>query len=511
MATFMSITDISLIVACFSLAVYGYTRRATLPLPPGPRRYPIIGSLLSMPKTFQWETFMRWGEETGSDVVYAETIGVKFIILNSVDAANDLLTKRSLIYSSRPQFPMIIDLMGWEFLFSLLPYGEKWRARRRLFQHHYPATRHDHYQPTIKRFVRTLQSGLLESPENFYEHLQHMTGGFALALGYGIKIKPFNDPYVSFSRETLGKAAEAGVPGRYLVDIVPLLKHVPEWMPGAGFKRQAKIWYKEAQEFRNRPFRDGERELAAGTGTPSFLSMCMDDLHESKDKESELDAIKDAASMFYSGGSDTSLAAIYTFALLMTRFPEIQRKARQEIDSVIGHHQAPSFEDKDNLPYLTAVLMEVLRYHPPVPIGVPHFLEEDDEYRGYYMPKGSMVVGNCWAMVRNEADYPNANTFNPERFLKDGKLDASVRDPRTIVFGFGRRICPGLHIAWSIFWYTSVSLLSMFEIVKKKDEHGVDIEPIEEYESGLISPLLEFDCELKLRFPKESFASVING
>ncbi|KAF8999423.1 hypothetical protein BDQ17DRAFT_752950 [Cyathus striatus] len=73
MTAFMSITDISLIAACFSLAVYGYTRRATLPLPPGPKRYPIIGSLLSMPKTFQWETFVQWGEETGSDVLYAES------------------------------------------------------------------------------------------------------------------------------------------------------------------------------------------------------------------------------------------------------------------------------------------------------------------------------------------------------------------------------------------------------------------------------------------------------
>ncbi|KAF8999417.1 hypothetical protein BDQ17DRAFT_1246564, partial [Cyathus striatus] len=232
---------ISLIVACFSIAVYGYTHRKTLPLPPGPNRYPIIGSLLSMPKTFQWETFMQWGEKTGSDVLYAESVVVKLIVLNSVEVANDLLTRRSRIYSSRyvmsfktdlhgpyrdvaccrPQCPMIIDLRVYstDFQFSLLPYGEKWRARRRLFQRHFPVTRHGHYQPLIKQFFITF-----------------MTGGFALALGYRIRIKPFNDPYVSFSKETLGIGTRASVPGRYLVDVIPLLKHVLEWMPFKALK-----------------------------------------------------------------------------------------------------------------------------------------------------------------------------------------------------------------------------------------------------------------------------------
>ncbi|KAF8999394.1 cytochrome P450 [Cyathus striatus] len=463
------INEISLVVICLCLAFYGYSRRKNaLPLPPGPRKYPIIGNLLDIPSSFQWETFMQWSKETGSDVVYIETIGVKFIILNSMEAVNDLLAKRSSIYSSRPMFHMAIELMGWGFQFSVMPYGEKWRDRRRLFQRHFPLVRHDHYRPVLMRFVRTLQLGLLESPDDFFEHVVHMSGGFALALGYGIKIEHINDPYIQFSRDTLGEGLRAGVPGKYLVDTIPLLKHVPEWMPGAGFKRKAKILYKGSQEFRNGPFREGQKELAAGTGTPSFLSMAMEELPEYKDQERALDAIKDVASMFYSGGSDTSVSAVYTFILMMARLPEIQRKVRQEIDSVVGDQHLPSFEDEINLPYLSAVLMEVLRWHPPIPMGIPHFLDEDDTYKGYYMPKGSTVVGNCWAMSRNENDYPDPYTFNPDRFLKNGELDRSIRDPGTIVFGFGRRVCPGSHIAWSTLWYTAVSLLSLFEIGKRR-------------------------------------------
>ncbi|KAF8999422.1 cytochrome P450 [Cyathus striatus] len=373
--------------------------------------------------------------------------------------------------------------MGFSVLYLAL--WRKMACSKAFIPASFPPTRHDHYRPLIKHFVRTLQLGLLQSPENFYEHLQHMAGGFALALGYGIRIKPFNDPYVSFfERDTWDRN-----PSRCSWEIscrrYPSFETCPEWMPGAGFKRQAKIWYKDAQEFRNKPFREGERELAAGTGTPSFLSMCMESYMSPRTKKTNWTSSK------------------------MLRQCFIQ-KARQEIDSVVDHHQAPSFEDEDNLPYLSAVLMEALRWHPPLPISVPHFLEEkmsteDTIFQRIYGSR--KLLGNG----THEADYPNPNTFNPERFLKDGKLNTSVRDPRTIVFGFGRRICPGSHIGWSTFWYTSISILSMFEIVKKKDKHGVDIEPIEEYESGLISPPLEFDCEFRLRFPKESFASVING
>ena len=72
----------------------------------------------------------------------------------------------------------------------------------------------------------------------------------------------------------------------------------------------------------------------------------------------------------------------------MAVHPEVQRKAQAEIDQVIGSERLPDFEDRASLPYTDAIYREVLRYAPPLPLGVAHSLSEDDYYKGYFIPKG---------------------------------------------------------------------------------------------------------------------------
>ena len=122
----------------------------------------------------------------------------------------------------------------------------------------------------------------------------------------------------------------------------------------------------------------------------------------------------------------------------MLRYPEFQTKAQAEIDRVL-QGALPAFGDEESLPYVTAILLEVFRWKPVTPFSVPHALTSDDVYRGYRIPGGATVVPNIWSMMHDEDMYPDPFTFNPERFLKDGKLNPAVRDPRNIGFGFGRR------------------------------------------------------------------------
>lgn len=84
------------------------------------------------------------------------------------------------------------------------------------------------------------------------------------------------------------------------------------------------------------------------------------------------------------------------FMLAMSMYPEVQAKAQAELDEVFGKYQLPSLDDYDSLPYLTAVVKETLRWLNVAPLGVPHLLEKDDEYRGYILPKGSLVFSNTW-------------------------------------------------------------------------------------------------------------------
>ena len=125
--------------------------------------------------------------------------------------------------------------------------------------------------------------------------------------------------------------------------------------------------------------------------------------------------------------------------MAMACYPEIQAKARAELDTVVGSTRLPTFEDRNSLPYITAVAKESMRWQSVAPLGIPHRSLEDDEFNGYFIPKGSAVFANLWAFSRNEREYPNSETFNPERFLKDGRINPDVQDPSTFVFGYGRR------------------------------------------------------------------------
>lgn len=126
---------------------------------------------------------------------------------------------------------------------------------------------------------------------------------------------------------------------------------------------------------------------------------------------------------------------------------------------------------------------------------------------GYDLPAGAIVMGNSWfvnppvppfmmvvspalycrAILHDEKTYPQPNRFWPERFLsEDGTLNADVPDPMQAAFGFGRRICPGRHLAVDSVWITVASVLSVFEVTAPLDELGNPIRPNEEYTTGLL-------------------------
>ena len=163
--------------------------------------------------------------------------------------------------------------------------------------------------------------------------------------------------------------------------------------------------------------------------------------------------------------------------MLMAIHPSIQKKAQKEIDELLGGERLPALPDRDNLPYISALIKEIYRWHAPLPISVPKLSKEDDIYKGYHLPKGATVMENIWAVFYNPKVYPEPHIFNPERFLKDGKLDQSVEDPEDRVFGSSRRICPGRHFASRTVFLRIVTVLATFDIEPGlNDKGGVETE-----------------------------------
>ncbi|KAJ7142240.1 cytochrome P450 [Mycena epipterygia] len=473
------------------------TTRSKLPLPPGPKKLPIVGNLFDLPPAFEWETYKEWSRQYKSDIIQLDLVGQSVIILSSLETTEDLLDKRSSIYSDRPRLPMLNELMGWTFNFALMKYGDIWRAHRRLFSQGFSAAAARNFHPKELAATHGLLRRLAHTPEAFRDHIRQMAGEIIIPVAYGIDVLPVNDPYLAAAEHAVEVGKQAVIPGRFLVDSIPLLKHVPDWFPGAGFKRQAKEWSEVGRVLVDNPFDEVKRQIASGTASYSFSSDSLRILSESDDKYYDEDTVKATAASMYIAGADTTVTALSTFFLAMLANPEAQRKARMEMDAVLGQGQLPNFNDEQSLPYVSALVKEVFRWRPVAPLGVPHFLAVEDEYRGYRIPAGSVVFGNVWAILQNEM-YPDPNAFKPERFLRDGKLNPDVRDPQA-AFGFGRRICPGRHMAMSSVWITIASVLAVFEITKPVGDDGQIIEPSFEYSPGLFSVPLPFKCSIKPR------------
>ncbi|KAJ7046052.1 cytochrome P450 [Mycena alexandri] len=472
--------------------------RRSLPLPPGPKKLPLVGNLFDIPAIHPWERYMAWSKEYNTDILHLDLAGTSVIVLSSVEATEALLEKRSALYSDRPRLPMVMELMGWDFNVAMMKYGDEWRAHRRLFNQGFTAKASAKYKPKQLTATHNLLRRFLREPDEFMAHFRQWASDVIMMAAYGIEVLPENDPYVSLAYEAVQTLSNAGVPGKYLVDSLPILKYVPSWFPGAGFKRDAEEWSKIARRLANVPLAETKRQMELGIAPPSFTADSINALKDCDNTYYTEDTVRAMAATIYVGGADTTVSALGSFVLGMVANREAQQKAQAEIDSVTKGNRLPNFEDEALMPYVAAIVKETLRWKNVGPMAIPHYLNVPDEFRGYRIPANSIVIGNTWAILHDEAVYPDPYAFKPERFLLGGRLNPAVPNPEA-AFGFGRRLCPGRHMASASLWVAITSILATFDITKAVDEHGQEIEPSYEFDSGFISAPLPFECSIQPR------------
>ncbi|KAJ6626053.1 cytochrome P450 [Mycena sp. CBHHK59/15] len=480
--------------------------RSKLPLPPGPKKFPLVGNLFHIPSTFEWVTYMEWSKRYNSDILHLNVGGKSIIVLSSAESADDLLVKRAAIYSDRPRLPMVNELMSWSNGLAFMKYGDRWRTHRRLWHETFNPVAVQSFRPKLREASHDLLRRMVREPDGVLYHLRHMAAKIVMSVAYGINIHPSDDPYVTLADQAVHGLMTALVPGRFLVDAFPILKYVPAWFPGATFKRKAQEWSKLAHRMLEEPYAEAKHKIEMGTAPHSFVREALCSLEQSENMEYLEQAIQATARSMYTAGSGTTVSVLSTFILAMLSNPEAQKMAQLEIDTVVGQNRLPDFDDEPSLPYVSALMNEVLRWINPTPIAIPHFLASEDEYRGYRLPASSIVIANTHAILHDEVVYPEPHTFNPERYLLDGKLNPSVPSP-DIVYGFGRRICPGRHMAASSVWITLVSILATLDITKAVGDDGQLLEPTCDYFAGVVVQPLPFQCSIKPR-SKEALALI---
>ncbi|KAG0702321.1 cytochrome P450 [Suillus ampliporus] len=474
------------------LVKQAFTKKNPAPYPPGPLGWPLIGNILDLPHTKSLAHIRRVGQEV---------LGQRIIVVNSLKTAMDMLDKKSILYSDRPVFPMGGELVGWKYTLGLVPYGDRFRRSRKHFRIIGSRAALDIYNPMEEVETHRFLKRVLANPDQLQAHIRHTAGAIILRISHGYEVKENDDPFVDLADRALDQFSQSTAPGAFMVDIMPLLAKVPEWFPGAGFKRTAREWRETAEEMAATPYKFVKDQMAAGIATKSFTSNLLEGRTLSAEEEH---IVKWSAISMYGGGSDTAVSTIYSLFLAMTLFPDAQKKAQAEIDAVVGPDRLPSFADRDSLPYTEALAKEILRWNAVVPTGVPHRVTEDDIHDGYYIPKGSLIIPNIWFMLNDPRTYSNPSQFNPNaswRRMERNLRPNLARSPSALVDGMPNsqkatinkavllKLLPvdytGLYLADASIWISTVMSLAVFDI-SKAVENGVEITPELEPSSGTI-------------------------
>ncbi|KAH8105239.1 cytochrome P450 [Cristinia sonorae] len=467
------------------------TRRS--PLPPGPPRKWLVGNMFDFPTSRPWLTFRDWCNEHGG-LVFIDLPFKPIVVIGSVQVARDLLDDRSRIYSDRP-YSTMMEILDWSWAFFTMPYNSEWRANRKYFHDHFRRSAIPSYHSILLQETHVALKRLLEAPNESHQHLRNFPGSSIMRVVYGVRSAAQLREYVDLAEHAVDSIRRTLIPGAFLAELISFLKYIPPWMPGGMARAFAAQYRPVVQQLRDRPFDEVKQAMAEGKATPSIVYSLIKDMQGEGGymTKEQVQIARGIAATAYAAASDTACtfqvyyhkagdyshmhwqttATLLFFVLAMAMYPEAQRKAQEELERVVGPSRLPDFNDTKSLVYVHALMLETLRWRPIAPTGAPHALSEDDVYKGYHIPKGSLIIANSWAMLHDPVDYPEPDTFNPERFMtKDGEIDTSVRDPTTIAFGFGRRACAGKEFSLSSLKIFMASMLHVYDIQPGVGEDG---------------------------------------
>ncbi|KAF8602809.1 cytochrome P450 [Ceratobasidium sp. AG-I] len=492
----LNIATIVVPVAAAALCYhYVQSNKRKLPYPPSPKADPLIGHLRKLPMGNEHIAYRDWGRELNSDIIMLRIPGQAFIVLNSAQAASELFEKRSRKYSGRPYLPMVMDPIDWSRHIGFLPYGERWKRQRQLMNTSFRKTAVHKFGPSQTKQARQAAVRMLDNPKGFVVELTRMSAAQTLECAYGYEMKTADDHMLKTIETTASHLEKAIMPTDFLVNILPWLNRFPSWFPGTGWKKVAQEWREELQHTVEEPYNFTMSQVAKGVAPPSALSEMLANaqtLPEDVTPE-EKDYMMWTVASFYTAAVHSTAASIHVFVLAMTIHREVQIKIQEEIERVTGGKRLPELSDMESMPYVRCVILEVLRWQPVTPLGIPHSCDEEDEYNGYIIPKDSIIFGNIWAINRDETVYSDPESFNPERFL-----DPAIPEP--VTFGFGRRSCPGMHFAKSSLFINITTMLATFDIRPILDQNGQEILPeVKMVQGVMVTNPAPFDCSITPR------------
>ena len=421
---------------------------------PGPWGLPFIGNLHQI-GTRPYETFNNMKKLHG-DVFLIYFMSKPVLVLNNYKAIRDAFIGQGSVFAGRPSFPSWKHIANDHSL-TFNSFSDKWRAQKKVSAHALFLLNSDPEKPLDKlidqhsdALIACLQKKKTSDP---HDAIQTSIAEIIFTMLFGTTIGHEN-----FSKEVLKYYYlfhdifdEVGVADAmpnfaqiFMRKTLQKMTCVTKGMDNA-FETMIGDYRKEY---------DGQIKTTADAYLKVSSEIPVEGLPDGLTREHVMDSMQDIV-----GASlETTLHTMYFALRYMIQYPEIQQRAQQEIDSVLGNIPV-SFEYRSRLPYVEAIITEVLRHSSVLPLAIPHCTTQDTVFRGHFIPKDTMVLGNIYAANFDDEIWDSPENFAPERFLTpDGEFDKQSLS-KLCMFGLGKRRCLGEAIANKMIFVIFAKLL----------------------------------------------------
>ncbi|KAK3028038.1 hypothetical protein RJ639_038759 [Escallonia herrerae] len=472
MAT-VTLICLTALVALLLYCVISLRARYPRPLPPGPKPWPIIGNLSHL-GTKPHHSLAALARTYGP-LMHLRLGFVHVVVAASAATAAQFLKIHDANFSSRPpnSGAKHIAYNYQDLVFA--PYGPRWRMLRKICSVHlFSAKALDDFRHVRQEEVGILTRALQSAGQTSVNLGQLLNVCTTNALGrvmlgrrvFGDGTGGVDDKADEFKQMVVELMVLAGVFN--IGDFIPAL----EWLDLQGVAASMKKLHARFDAFLNGIIEEhnvnGGRGGDGGAQKHADLLSTLISLKDNVDGEggklSDTE-IKALLLDLFTAGTDTSSSTVEWAIAELLRHPKILARVQLELDAVVGPGRPVTEADLPHLTFLQAVVKETFRLHPSTPLSLPRMAAEDCEINGYFIPKGSTLLVNVWAIARDPDMWSEPLAFRPERFLPGGEkpnADVKGNDFEVIPFGAGRRICAGMSLGLRMVQLLTATLLHAF-------------------------------------------------
>ncbi|KAI7732865.1 hypothetical protein M8C21_013317 [Ambrosia artemisiifolia] len=440
-----------------TLSILGFGKPRNLP--PGPTSWPIIGNLHLLGSQ-PHQSLAKLARIHGP-VMWLKLGQKKTLVITSAAAAKEILQKQDLSFSTSRNIPNALEAHNFnDYALSLLPIGTHWRLLRRMtvtniFSDKSLEASQNMWDQKVKELIAFCQKACIS---NDYVDIGGVTfKTLQNLISNTLFSKDLIDLYENSSnefREVVGNIMVDAVKPN-LVDYFPVFKKIDP----QGIKRRMTRHFKKILSILDELI---EERLAMGTSVHNdVLEVCLKINQENPEEFSRSRIKFFILDMFIAGTDTTALTVEWAMSELL-RNPYVMAKSKEELEQVIGKGKNIKDHDLVKLPYLSCIVKETLRLHPPAPLLIPRNVENQVNLFGYIIPKGTQVLVNAWAIGKDPSIWEDSKEFKPERFLTS-PIDVRGHHFELIPFGAGRRTCPGWPLALRTIPIILGSLINNFD------------------------------------------------